>query len=237
MKVVDLKMPSISMRIPTDQEYNLLMDVTHEDNALSHWKRMCSWVNDTDNKYNLPAAYRASRGYYSARSWNYFSASFRSVSLGFRPAFVLNTDTLDSEPKPGEMVVIGTLYMGGEPIRVPENPTWDGDIADYIPGAKLEMRPALDDPAYQVTAIKVADGVLVANRNLLKCISYEDLENQPPDLSDIEAVFIQIPIDDGFTHANIQQVTDALPEGKEYIPVTIAGNSSFAFGLMEKRRF
>lgn len=36
MKALDLKTAGISMRIFADQEYDRLMDVTHEDNALSH---------------------------------------------------------------------------------------------------------------------------------------------------------------------------------------------------------
>lgn len=67
--------------------------------------------------------------------------------------------------------------MDGQPVRIPQNPTWDGDIADYAPGAKLEFRPALDDPAYQIQTIRVGS-VLIADRVLLKNISWWDLEKQ-----------------------------------------------------------
>ena len=237
MEKINAKAEKITMRIPTDQEWNLLMDVTHEDDALSHWKKMYSWVNDKENKYDLPASRRAVRGYYSARYWYINRATNQYVSVGFRPAVDLEPGVLSSDIRDGESAVIGTLYMDGKPVRVPQNPTWDGDIAAYVPGAKLEMRPALENPAYQVKAIKVADDVFVADRNLLKHISYEYLENQPFGLSCVEAAFIQIPIDDGFTHTNIRQVMDSLPKGKQYIPVTITGNSSFAFGLVAADAF
>lgn len=48
---------------------------------------------------------------------------------------------------------------------------------NYIPGATLEMREALDDPDFQVQTIKVGD-ILVCDRNLLKMISWIDIENQ-----------------------------------------------------------
>lgn len=165
-----------AMRIPTDQEWDLLMDITHEDDTLSHWKDMFSWVNDKDNKHGLPASYRAVRGCHSARYWNSYHASTQYVVVGFRPAFDLSSGALPSDIQDGKPVVIGTLYMDGVPVRVPQDPTYVGDIADFVPGAKLVMGPALDDPAYQVTAIKVADGVFVADRALLKNISYEDIE-------------------------------------------------------------
>ena len=176
MKILDFKTLSISMRIPTDQEFDRLMDVTHEDDSLSHWKKMYSWVNDKENRYGIPASARAVRGYGSARFWSYRNATYQNVTVGFRPAVDLEPGALSSDIRDGESVVIGTLYMDGKPVRVPQNPTWDGDIAAYVPGAKLEMRPVLDDPAYQVTAIKVADGVFVVDRALLKNISYEDIE-------------------------------------------------------------
>ena len=53
--------------------------------------------------------------------------------------------------------------MGDKPVKVPQNPVYNGDIADYIPGAKLELRETLGDSAYQVTAIKVGK-VLIADR-------------------------------------------------------------------------
>ena len=57
-----------------------------------------SWCQET---YAANAAYRAVRGYTSARIWNYNSASARYVYLGFRPVLeVLNTDPLISDSDP-----------------------------------------------------------------------------------------------------------------------------------------
>ena len=165
----------MKMRIPTAEEWDKFMDVVCEDNSRSHWKNMRSWVNDSDFEDKYPS-YRAYRGCHSARFWSYYYASYRNENVGFRPAFdILETDALVSGLRDGDTVTVGTLYMGGKPVKVPQNPTYDGDIADYILGAKLEMRDALADPAYQVTAIR-AGNVLIADRCLVRNISYDDTQ-------------------------------------------------------------
>ena len=159
-----------TVRIPTDEEWDAFMDVTDENNDLANWRDMLSWTLNADK----PASYRAVRGYYSARYWDPDTATYRSVSVGFRPAFEsLSSDRLED----GQCIIVGTLYMDGKPVPVPKSPVCDGDIMDYIPGATLEMREALDDPDFQVQAIKVGN-VLVCDRNLLKMISWADIENQ-----------------------------------------------------------
>lgn len=163
------------IRILNDTEWDRLVELTGGDNEKMHWKGIFSHVDDTENKYSMPAVSRAHRGCGSARCWYDGSASYRNVTLGFRPAIDLDTGALPSDIEEGNAVIIGTLYMNGSPVHVPQNPTWDGDIEDYIPGAKLEMREPLDDPAYQVTGILDGDKVYV-DRNLLKNISYEDVE-------------------------------------------------------------
>ncbi len=171
----------MKMRIPINKEYDKPVEVTGSDDEKMHWKDMFSHVDDTENEYNLPAAYLADRGYYSARHWHYNSASDRYVDLGFRPAVDLNPDTLPSDIKEGDTLVIGTLYMNGTPVHVPENPTKSGDIEYYIPGATLELwNPVKKDPKYQITGIYIGNGVVVADRVMLRSISYKDLELQHP---------------------------------------------------------
>lgn len=174
--MLDYDASNSHMRIPTNQEYDRLMDVTCGNDAQSHWRDILSWVNDTDNSYNWKRSYRAVRGCNYARYWDGGKATGRYVLVGFRPAFDLDAETLPSDIQNGDAAIIGTLYMDGKPVKTPYYPTMDGDIADYIPDTKLEMRPALDDPAYQVTGIFVGNGVFVVDRVLLKSISYLDIE-------------------------------------------------------------
>ena len=160
------------MRLPTCEEYDLLATTTKEDNDTMHWSHMYSWCQD---EYPGSMSTRAVRGWVSARCWGSNGATNRNVDVGFRPTFeVLHPDPLTPD---GTIITVGTLYMDGKPVRVPQNPTRDGDIPNYIPGASLEMREALDDPDYQVQAIKAGD-VLIVDRILLKNISWEDLAAQ-----------------------------------------------------------
>ena len=165
----------MKMRISTTREWDKLMDAVQGDNDRANWERIFSWVHDLNFEETYPSC-RANRGYYLARAWSFNGAFTRHASVGFRPAFdVLETEALASGLQNGDSMVIGTLYMGNEPVKVPQNPVYNGDIADYVPGAKLEMREALADPAYQVTAIMVGD-VLIADRCLLRNISYNDIQ-------------------------------------------------------------
>lgn len=166
-------MESLKIRIPTTEEWDKLMDITQENNSITNWKDMFSWINDSD--FPTYPAYRVVRGCYSPRCRDWCSASYQCVRLGFRPAFEpLESETRFSRVQDGEVVPIGTLYMDGKPVHVPESPKWNGDIEDYVHGAELTFRPPLDDPAYVVHAIKTG-GVFIADRNLLKMISYVDI--------------------------------------------------------------
>ena len=98
--------------------------------------------------------------------------SYRSVGVGFRPAVeILNPGILGPD---GAAIMIGTLYMDDKPVKIPQNPIWNGDIPDYIPGAKLELGAPVQDAAYQVQAIKVGN-ILIADRVLIKNVSWNDL--------------------------------------------------------------
>jgi len=166
---------TIKMRIPTTEEWDRLMGTTSSDNIITHWKNMFSWIRDQalEAKYSLCRAYR---GYNSAHSYYYGLASNRRVHVGFRPAFdTLSSDFLPNGLGDGDIIIAGTLYMNGKPVKVPLNPVWDGDIESYIPGASLSFGPALDDPAYMVAAIKIGN-TFIADRTLLNNISCKDIE-------------------------------------------------------------
>lgn len=163
---------TLSARIPTCKEWDALMDTVDNSNALTHWQSMASWC--LDEQPNRPGG-RMVRGGDSARYMNFSFSGGPVGYIGFRPVFE-TTASAASIPD-GTLVTAGTLYMDGEPVRVPQNPGYNGDIIDYVPGAKLEFRPASTVAAYQVQAIKVGN-ILIADRVLLKNISWDDLETQ-----------------------------------------------------------
>lgn len=157
------------MRLPTSTEYDLLTGIAKDDNAIMHWKNIYSWCQDV--RPGFPSS-RVTRGSRSARYWSSCIAANRYEDVGFRPVFeILGSDPLLPD---GAIVTVGTLYMNGQPVQIPQNPVWNGDIPNYIPGATLEFREPVGDPKYQVKAIK-AGSVLVADRTLLKNISWDDL--------------------------------------------------------------
>ena len=160
----------LNMRLPTCREYDALVDATGGSNSIMHWEKMFSWCKNGDPGDSSP---RAARGYSSALNWFIFDAMYRYVDVGFRPAF----DKPNSDVSDGTLTTVGTLYMDGKPVKVPQNPTRNGDVLDYIPGAKLEFRKAMNAAAYQVRAIKVGD-VLIADRVLLRSISWVDLAGE-----------------------------------------------------------
>ena len=136
-----------------------------------HWEYMDSWCM---NRVQDNLSRRVLRGYSSARSRDFFTATNSGSIVGFRPAFVpLTPDDTGN----GQVVPVATLYMDGKPVLVPRYPAWSGDVQKYRKGAKLEFREPLDDPRYQIQAIKV-DGIYIADRNLLCMISWKELTQQ-----------------------------------------------------------
>jgi len=96
--------------IPKSNEWDAILDKANQD-----WKDNTSgYIKNWSGKYsfgqdNYANAYRAYRGYFSARFWGWSSASTRHPDLGFRPVLeVLNPNTLGSD---GLKVV--TLDLGG----------------------------------------------------------------------------------------------------------------------------
>ena len=70
-------------------------DLNSTHNQFWNWYYVYSWCQET---YSGNSSYRAIRGYNSARNWDYYTATYRSASLGFRPVLeVLNTDPLISD--------------------------------------------------------------------------------------------------------------------------------------------
>lgn len=82
--------------VSSDLDTNLnTTDHNSTHNQLWHWVGVYSWCQET---WAENASYRANRGYFSARHWNYNSSGSRHVLVGFRPVLeVLNTDPLISD--------------------------------------------------------------------------------------------------------------------------------------------
>ena len=70
-------------------------DLSSAHNQLWNWMGVYTWCQET---YSSNTSYRAVRGYFSARRWFYFNATFSYPIVGFRPVLeILNTDPLISD--------------------------------------------------------------------------------------------------------------------------------------------
>lgn len=161
-------------RLPFTDEWGKLVCVVWQNDSVMHWKDIWTLCQD---KGPLSPSHRRMRGMAARVAESFCDAASRSERIGFRPVFEAKTDLPD-----GAIVTVGTLYLDGEPMRVPVNPAWNGDIPSYpvqhsnnpYRPANLEFKEALGAPAYQVRAIKV-DDILIADRVLIRGISFDDL--------------------------------------------------------------
>lgn len=144
-----------------------------------HFGSVFSWCQNSP--YTDPM-FRWVRGFSNTNDQDYEHPSTHTASLGYRPCLIpLNPETLQPDSsklekyKDGTTFCMGTLYMNKRPIDNPQIPTRDGDITDYIPGADLRIGESHEDPKYHIQWLKAGD-CLIADRNLLKNISWDDLD-------------------------------------------------------------
>ena len=151
------------MRLPTCKEWDSLSRITGGNNKILNWAEMYSWCQDSDL-----LGMRMVKGRSDCRFMRRIVETERSNVVGFRPVF-----EADPRQQDGDIVLVGTLYMNDEPVKVPKQPLPNGDIQDYVPGATLRLGQPMVDPDYQIMAIKVGD-ILIADRVLLKNISWPE---------------------------------------------------------------
>lgn len=161
-----------NMRLPMSCEYDKLLAVSGASNTIIHWKDIFSWCQDISPKTPWT---RVIRGFDAADTADLDNAWTQDGLVGFRPAFELSENSENNLLPDGEIITVGTLFMDGTPVKIPENPTRKGDITRYIPNAKLEIRPAIDNPNYHIRAIKTGN-VYISDRVLLKNISWDECQ-------------------------------------------------------------
>lgn len=170
-------MSVLKMRMPTRKEFLDLAGVTEGNDAKMHWKHIYTVLDDDDTCFPDDIGWIGGFGGPVLLTSGTKSEPLEVV--GFRPVF----DIAPGSPLHGRMVtgqscVIGTLYMGNKPVKLGKNPVNSfrkGDIPEYIPGASLEIREAIDDPDYQVRVYCIGD-VLIADRCLLEKVCKNDLK-------------------------------------------------------------
>lgn len=90
----------------------------------------------------------------------------------------------------GDIVKLGTLYMGGVKVLRPTKP-WSakfsegssgyGDLREYVPGSTIEIKNTDANDAYAIQWVEVNDSgrkYLIADRNLLEGLTWSELNTQ-----------------------------------------------------------
>ena len=159
-------------RLPTIAEWEQVVKAVNGKENVLHWNHILSWCQDTDS--DCPTFRSARGGYYPSDHCHPYYAH-RGSNVGFRPVF--EGQGFSSIPDGSIIPAVATLFMNGQPVKVPTTPSEGGDIPLWVPGTVLEFKTALDIPSYQISAMKVGN-ILVADRVLLASISWVDLEKQ-----------------------------------------------------------
>lgn len=164
------------MRALTDTEYDKLVEVTHGDDAVMHWSGFYSWVEDPTGRYSVPHDCGIARGCTSAGQWTYVSKTARdNLMRGFRPAFdCLTPKQLPDDLQLGDIIIVGTLCMDCEVVRVPQDDA--RIVAKYSDKAALSLHDTLDEPDCAVYGVYIGENTFVADRVLLTQISFSDIE-------------------------------------------------------------
>ena len=99
-------------------EWDSILDDLGEDDSLWHWSEQFFWGQETSKNQ---ASHRAVRGWVSARRWNYYTATYRYVNVGFRPVL---------EPLAPEPLISDTL-VGSNLEIYSSGPMFDGKLVDF----------------------------------------------------------------------------------------------------------
>ena len=199
-----------------NNEFDFLLECLGEDKSAIRSENMFSWcqepVNDTQCRLvcgSDPANFRC-----------YGIAAKEYDCVGYRPVLVpLDPETLQPSPcshlGEGNSLVIGTLYMNGEAQTVPRNPTPDGDIPDFVSDSDLCIGDSNCDPDKQITWIKSGD-ILVADRNLLKNISWDDLDRNGLAFGKAKQRTLDAVLKDAVNQSNAQSEQQKATGSKEH---------------------
>ena len=209
--------------VPQSNEWDTMLN--KNSGYIQNWNGIISWGQDTSSDN---ASCRAGRGYYSARSWNYYNATDSNPYVGFRPVLeVLNPDTLGSDGLKAVTLDLGGGKLGGSTdtiqIIVKTGSTFTAPASDGL------TRPDGDTGSYFVW--------LGSNGKL-----YAPGDNVPADVTKLTAQFTlseQFSLTSGgryyfdLSGANIPGTANgSLPDSTlHYVPFTYAGTVD-AYKLM-----
>ena len=218
--------------IPKSNEWDAILDKANQDwkdntsGYIKNWSRKYSFGQDN----HADASSRAVRGYYSARYWDYYYATYSFPYFGFRPVLeVLNPDELGADALKAVTLDLGGGKLGGSTdaiqIIVKNGSTFTAPMSGGL------TRPAGDTGSYFMWL--GSNGKLYAPGAIV-----------PADVTKLTAQFAlseQFSLTPGGTYyfdlsamGIPGTVNDALPDNTlHYVPFTYAGTVD-AYKLMSE---
>lgn len=157
---------------------------------LPYFSGVASWCQDSAVPpvgYEPMYSVRVVRGFETTRDWSRADSQMRMAKLVFRPVLEpVDPETMQPNPdllsdiEDGIIVTRGTLYVGKTACVNPQNPVPDGDIPSYtslkkIGRSNIYIGDSLSDEDKLIRWVKCG-GLLVADRGILNCVSWEDLK-------------------------------------------------------------
>lgn len=168
------------VRLLTSDEWDRVIDTVGANNNLLHYSKTASWVQDKDDRWSDWAIVRGGQ---QARTKESHAKTDIGPRVGFRPCLVpLNPTTFEPDPscfssvKDGELLTFGTVRICDRNYRfpVPKTKRDEGDIQHNYTSPPVCISDSIDDAKYNIQWVK-AGNLLIADRNLLKHVSWQDL--------------------------------------------------------------
>lgn len=145
-----IRLLKVGSKEDVPNEWDAALDAVGEDDTLWHWDHKFFWGQEP---VSGSVSFRAVRGYYSARYWYYYYASYSYPYLGFRPAL----EPLPTDPS--------AIRHSQEALVIGRAGAVAGSLIDAT-AYDLVIQPNADGLIGEVSfAAKMQDGTLAVDRS------------------------------------------------------------------------
>ena len=145
-----IRLLKVGSKEDVPNEWDAALDAVGEDDTLWHWDHKFFWGQEP---VSGSASYRAYRGYFSARRWDWDNSSTRGAYLGFRPAL----EPLPTDPS--------AIRHSQEALVIGRAGAVAGSLIDAT-AYDLVIQPNADGLIGEVSfAAKMQDGTLAVDRS------------------------------------------------------------------------
>lgn len=145
-----IRLLKVGSKEDVPNEWDAALDAVGEDDTLWHWDHKFFWGQEP---VSGSVSNRAHRGCTSARRWNWYGSSYRSASLGFRPAL----EPLPTDPS--------AIRHSQEALVIGRAGAVAGSLIDAT-AYDLVIQPNADGLIGEVSfAAKMQDGTLAVDRS------------------------------------------------------------------------